>query len=214
MNRLPTPDELPEPLAGLLREHEVTAKVVEDARATFDGATLDGGAGGRSTAARIVEAARDLQRFLAEDLTLHIAKEEEVLFPALRAIGDDTGEMDHALLHMVAQHDEIRARKDLIDQTMAALDAHHDEIEVERDSFIADVAKMTAALTPDVLDDLRERAMRLQRILLGHFADEEEDLFVPAKVLLPPAVLEDLDAQMAALPRPTFEGVGRSDLGH
>ena len=103
---------------------------------------------------------------------------------------------------MVAQHDEIRARHDLIDQTMAALDAHHDEVEVERDAFISDVERLTAALTPGLLADLRGRAMRLERILLGHFAEEEEDLFVPATVLLTPDVLDELQAQMAALPRP------------
>ncbi len=196
LNRLPTPDELPEPLAGLLRDHERTAQVVADARATFDGAEL--GVANTDGAARVLEVALDLQRFLAGDLTLHIAKEEDVLFPALRALGD---EMDHHLQHMVAQHDEIRARQELIDRTMAALDAHHDEIEVERDAFIADVRRMTAALTPALLEDLRERAMRLERILLGHFADEEEDLFVPAKSLLSPEALDELTAGMAALAR-------------
>lgn len=195
MNRLPTPGEMPEPLAGLLRDHEQAAAVIAGVRSTLDGTTL-GGPG--AAAMRIVESARELQRFLAEDLTLHIAKEEDVLFPALRALADG---IDDAILHMVAQHDEIRARQDLIDRTMAALDAHHDEIEEARDAFIADLAMMTAALTPAVLDELRERAMRIERILLGHFADEEEDLFVPARELLAPEVLVSLTEQMAALER-------------
>lgn len=197
MNRLPTPEEMPEPLAGLLRDHERAAVVVATARAAFDGTVLT--STNAAGAARIIEVARKLQRFLAEDLTLHIAKEEEALFPALRAVADDVGEMDHTILHMVAQHDEIRARQDLIDRTMAALDAHHDEIEVERDAFISDVGKMTDVLSPGLLADLRDRAMRLERILLGHFADEEEDLFIPAKALLTPDTLDGLSTQMAAL---------------
>ncbi|MCK9486472.1 MAG: hemerythrin domain-containing protein [Dehalococcoidia bacterium] len=195
MNRLPTPEELPEPLAGLLRDHEHTAVVIAGARATFDGARLDG----PGAAARVVEVARDLQRFLAEDLTLHIAKEEDVLFPALRSLADG---IDDAILHMVAQHDEIRARQDLIDRTMAALDAHHHEVEEERDAFISEVMATTAALTPAVLEDLRERAMRMERILLGHFADEEEDLFVPARALLAPEVMQSLAARTTAMDRP------------
>lgn len=196
MNRLPAPEDMPEPLAGLLRDHEHTAGVLADARETFEGASLEGA--GDNSAARVLEVARSLQRFLAEDLTLHIAKEEVVLFPALRSLADG---MDDTIIHMVAQHDEIRARQDLIDRTMAALDAHHDEIEVERDAFISDVGTMTAALTSEVLADLSDRAMRMERILLGHFAEEEEDLFVPAKALLAPDVLDGLSEQMAVLSR-------------
>ncbi len=198
MNRLPTAEEMPEPLAGLLRDHEQAALVIAEARATFDGAAPD--RRGNGGAARVVETAHRLQRFLAEDLTLHIAKEEEVLFPALRALADDPATMDDAITHMVAQHDEIRSRQDLIDRTMAALDAHHDEIEVERDAYISDVRGLTAAVTPEVLAELRERSMRLERILLGHFAEEEEDLFVPARILLT-SVLDELTAQMEALAR-------------
>lgn len=196
LNRLPTPEEMPEPLASLLREHEHTAQVVADARDTFDGTDLRSAS--PQSAARVVQVARDLQQFLAHDLTLHIAKEEEVLFPAMRDLADH---MEDLLVHMVAQHDEIRARQDLIDRTMAALDAHRNEVEVERDAFIADVSRMTEALTPEVLADLRERAMRLERILLGHFAEEEEDLFIPARALIAPEVLQVLDEQMATLAR-------------
>jgi len=193
---------MPEPLAGLLRDHEQVAELIADARATFDGTVLSGAnPGGANTggAVRVLEVARDLQAFLAGDLMLHIAKEEEVLFPALRSLADDMDNMDDLIVHMVAQHDEIRARQDLIDRTMAALDAHHDEMEVERDAFISGVGRMTATLTPGLLAYLRERAMRLERILLGHFAEEEEDLFVPARTLLTPEVLDEMSRQMAAL---------------
>lgn len=182
---------MPGPLAGLLRDHEQVAGLIADARATFEGAALHG-----PGTTDVIEVARGLQRFLARDLTLHIAKEEVVLFPAMRALADN---MDDVLQHMVAQHDEIRARQDLIDRTMAALDGHHHEVEEERDAFISGVGTMPAALTPAVLEDLRERSIRLQRILLGHFADEEEDLFAPAAALLTSDVLERLTAQMVAL---------------
>lgn len=196
MNHLPTPDEMPEPLAGLLRDHEQVAAVVADARATFDGAVLPGAR--PEVAARVLDVARALQRFLARDLSVHIAKEEEVLFPALRRLAED---MDDSVQHMVAQHDEIRARRDLIDRTMAALDAHRNEIEVERDAFVSDVGRTARGLTPELLAALRERSMRLERILLGHFAEEEEDLFVPAMTLLSRDVLDDLSIRMATLAR-------------
>lgn len=195
MNMLPTADMLPEPLAGLVRDHEHVHELVGDARATFDRAVLYGPE--TDGPAYVLEVARDLERFLARDLTLHIAKEEEVLFPALRALAD---EMDGMVEYMVAQHDEIRARRELIEQAMAALDAHHNEIEEERDAFASGV-RVAAALTPEALAGLRERATRLHWILEGHFGDEEENLFVPALALLSPEVLAELTERMAALER-------------
>lgn len=190
----PPSDTLPEPLAGLVRDHEHAAEVVAEARATLARAAQYGldveGEGA------VVEAVGDLERFLRRELTLHIAKEEQVLFPALRALARDTS---RTVDEMIVQHDEIRTRRALLEQTMAALDAHHGTIEDERDAVVAGLHETAGVLSADVLSALLERVTRLDWILQGHFGDEEDDLFAPAAVLLAPEVLQALEADMAAL---------------
>ena len=196
MNGLSSIDLVPEPLAGLVRDHERVAEVIADARGVLDRAAHYGLDTDRS--AEVIESARDLEQFLARDLTLHIAKEEQVLFPALRELARDTS---RTVDDMVAQHDEIRARHALIEQTMAALGAHHGVIDEERGALTEGVQAATAMLSADALATLREAVTRLHWILQGHFGDEEDNLFAPAAVLLAPAVLEALASRMAALER-------------
>src|SRR3546814_10314340 len=126
MNRASSMDALPEPLAGLVREHDYVADVIADARiAMQEGlrAPLDA-----QRSAQMLKVMRDLELFLASHLTVHIAKEEDILFPALvrdvRQLIDD----------MVGQHDHIRERQALLARAMAALDAHDGPIDQAREA--------------------------------------------------------------------------------
>ena len=79
-----TIETLPEPLAGLVREHDRAADVVAEARSAVEWAARDTEDGGEF--ADMLAALGRLQLFLEHDLTLHIAKEEQALFPALRDV--------------------------------------------------------------------------------------------------------------------------------
>lgn len=196
MNGLSSFEVVPEPLAGLVRDHEHVAEVIADARGVLDRAAQYGLDAERS--AEVIESTRGLERFLARDLTLHIAKEEQVLFPTLRELARDTS---RTVDDMVAQHDEIRARHALIEQTMAALDAHHGVIDEERVALAAGLQDAATMMSAETLATLQGAVTRLHWILQGHFGDEEDHLFAPAAVLLAPDVLEDLASRMAALER-------------
>ncbi|HKS92357.1 MAG TPA: hemerythrin domain-containing protein, partial [Tepidiformaceae bacterium] len=95
--------ELPEPLAGLVREHRLVEQLLQDARAAVDAATVRGV--DDAVVQHAMDVLRDLDAFLAIDLTTHIAKEEEVLFPVMRRVIDEN---EAVVVDMLAQHDEIR----------------------------------------------------------------------------------------------------------
>lgn len=187
-------DILPEPLAGLVRDHVRASDVVTDARSSVERAANRPDSADRF--AVMLDELHDLEHFLTDDLTIHIAKEEEVLFPALRQLAQDTSRL---VDDMVAQHDEIRERQALIEQTLAAVDAHHDTIGPERATFAATLSAAASQPGPAALATLREGVKRLDWILQGHFEDEEEHLFMPAATLLSPDTLADLAQRMAAL---------------
>jgi hemerythrin-like domain-containing protein len=183
---------LPEPLAGLVREHDRAADVVADARSAVEWAARDSESGREF--ADMLDALGRLRSFLEYDLTLHIAKEEEALFPALR-------DMAQLVEDMLGQHDEIRHRRALLDQVLALVDAHRDDILVERLAFIEVLRQVADGSSEQPIEVLRDRVARLDWILQGHFGDEEENLFLPAATLLSAEELERISEQMAALER-------------
>jgi iron-sulfur cluster repair protein YtfE (RIC family) len=142
-------------------------------------------------AARATELMRDLAAFVAEDLVVHIAKEEDVLFPALRGFA---GDLDKVVDEMVEQHDEIRFRKELVQQAVAHMDDAHDEVR----EAAAEVSEAAGAGT---LAAMHDAVKRLDWILQGHFGDEEDDLFPPALQLLSPETFVRLAREAAALDR-------------
>ncbi|MBN9494154.1 hemerythrin domain-containing protein [bacterium] len=168
-------DDLPEPLAGLVREHRLVEQIVHDAREAIDAATV------RDASDEVVTHAmdilRDLDAFLAIDLTTHIAKEEEVLFPVMRKLIEEN---EAIVVDMLAQHDEVRAKEWDIQRMLAALDATHDEVHAESASLQAGLAVAGARPSLDVMVGFRDTVMKLDWILQGHFGDEEDALFEPA----------------------------------
>jgi len=188
----PTIDTLPEPLAGLVREHERAADVVAEAKSAVEWAARRPDSEGDF--ADMLSALSGLRTFLEHDLTLHIAKEEQVLFPALR-------DLAQLVEDMLSQHDEIRHRRALLEELLGAMDAHRDDILVERTGFLAALQQVADGASQEPIEMLRERVNRLDWILQGHFGDEEENLFLPAATLLSAEDRDRLVEQMAALER-------------
>lgn len=183
-----------EPLVTLMREHDEIHALVTKVRETAEAAVedpSDEGLGRRSLALF-----RELDAFMAENLVLHIAKEEDVLFPALRGFA---AELDQVVDEMVEQHDEVRARRAFIEATLAALNHSHDDVNAERAALAARLAAAGETPSPELLDALWDGVKRLDWILQGHFGDEEDDLFVPALELLDEAAWARLDAECRAI---------------
>ena len=184
-----------EPLARLMRDHAEILELVEAARERTAAALA--AEGDSALAATALEQIRDLAAYLAEDLAVHIAKEEEVLFPALRGLAV---EIDQVVGEMVEQHDEVRLRRANIERSLAALDQAHDEVEAASAGLAATLARAEPdALTLADLAELLDGVKRLEWILQGHFGDEEDDLFVPALQLLTPETFAQLAESASAL---------------
>ena len=184
-----------EPLATLMREHAEIHALVTEARELAEEALA--APGDPRLAAQALATMRRLDLFMAESLVIHIAKEEDVLFPALRGLAS---EIDQVVDEMVEQHDEVRLRQAVIEKTIAALDHTHDEVDAERAALSSSLRRADAEpASPEVLANLLDGVKRLDWILQGHFGDEEDDLFVPALALLSPAIWADLAVKAAAL---------------
>ena len=186
-----------EPLAGLMREHVVTHGLVERTEEAIEEAV-----GSRDDAV-LAEAAMktlaDLEAHLANDLVIHIAKEEEVLFPALAGFAE---ELDKVIDEMVEQHDEIRLRKANIERALRVVHDTHQELDEAQADLASAMASARAGSSPSVvLDELLDAVKRLRWILEGHFGDEEDDLFPPAVELLPRETWEDLARRAEELER-------------
>jgi iron-sulfur cluster repair protein YtfE (RIC family) len=186
-----------EPMAGLTREHRVIDEAVEEAVEAAAAAVHAAGDGQAAEAALV--ALRTLEQFLEGYLALHIAKEEDVLFPALRL----SAETNQVIDELIEQHDEVRAKRAALVAALAHLDDGHDDVRTERAGLAAQLERMSGSpaqeLSPEEITELWESVRRLHWILQGHFGDEEDDLFLPAETLLSADELAALTDQIAAL---------------
>ena len=181
-----------EPIAGLMRDHVEVHGLVTETRDA-----LEAGLGDSSLTHTAIEAVRDLAAYLAEDMVIHIAKEEEVLFPALRGFA---ASFDQVVDEMVEQHDEVRLRKANIERALAHMDESHAELQGEIAGITTTSARPDTELaSAETLAGLLDAVKRLDWILQGHFGDEEDDLFPPALELLSAETFADLARQAAAL---------------
>jgi len=185
-----------EPIAGLIRDHVLVFELVTDAREALERALaaptegLPAEPDEEDLEHQALELVRDLAAFLAEDLVLHIRKEEDVLFPALRGLAAD---LDKVIDEMVEQHDEIRAKKAMVERAVAHMDGAHDEVG-DAASGLGGALDRGASLA-----ELHDAVKRLEWIFQGHFGDEEDDLFPPALELLPSGTLARLAQEAEAL---------------
>ena len=191
-------DTTPEPIAGLIRDH----RQIEEVAATSHRAIS--AAAGRPTDVAAVAAAiaqlRDLEAFAAIELTIHIAKEEEVLFPEIKRVAQL--EVDTIIGDMLAQHDEVRDRSAEVRAVLEAIDSHHDEVATETAKLSAGLRAATECApgelpSPEVLNSLYDSVKKLDWILQGHFVDEEDNLFEPAIAWFAAGDFAELSARMA-----------------
>ena len=189
-------EQLPEPLAGLVREHRLVEQIVHDAREAIDAATVRDA--GDDVVTRAMDVLHDLDAFLAIDLTTHIAKEEEVLFPVMRRVIEEN---EVVVVDMLAQHDEIRAKESDIERMLGALDATHDEVQAEASNLRAGLAAADGRPSIEALVGLRDTVMKLDWILQGHFGDEEDALFEPAHEWFTPEHFAGFAQQMEDVER-------------
>ena len=133
----------PEPLAGLVREHRLIEAAVADTLAHV------GAAAAAPDDTALVDAALEqlwlLQLLLERDVALHIEKEEHVLFPAPRR---EIARLSELIDDMIAEHDEIKARRDLLGRTLAGLDDDHDEVHPLQERLRAESAQFARRAWP------------------------------------------------------------------
>jgi len=182
-----------EPMAGLTREHKVIDAVLESTKAAAESAVRD--EGNAELAASALLAIRELEEFMDKRLALHIAKEEEVLFPALRLDAPLTKAVDE----LIEQHDEVRDRHADLVAALEELDQAHAEVDAERARLSDGLRAVGSLPTAGQLNELWETVRRLHWILQGHYGDEEDGLFLPAETLLTADQLKELEHETAEL---------------
>lgn len=189
-------ESLPEPLGMLVREHRTIEEVIDEARhatglAMHAAEPLDA-----ARAAAITDTLRDLVAFLEVDLQVHIAKEEDVLFPAIAGLTEPT---DLAVEDMLVQHDAVRERRAALEKLVAHLDEGHDDARTAISDVTGAIRGGDGRLSPAFLSEVHGAIGRLDAMLQGHFGDEEDGVFFPAVELLAAEQLAELDAAMRAL---------------
>lgn len=183
---------LPEPFAQLVREHEAIAEAVAAARGATEAAVVYEDEGLVPT---MLGELRALRTFMERELAAHIASEEEVVFPAFRALTSD----DRLIDELTVQHDRIRERRALLESVLASLDHHHEDVVAVQSQIGAQLDALRADVSPETLAALLDNVRQLDWIFRGHFGDEEVDLFTPGAELFVPADLERLAQQVEAI---------------
>lgn len=176
-------------LVSLMREHAETYELMSRTREVLERAIAD--PADSDTQERVLRTLWELDSFVEEDLVIHIAKEEDVLFPALRGF---TGEIDQVVREMVEQHDEVRRYQDAVEEALHRLDAAHVEVDASLEAVRDGIAATAGAarLEANQAEDILDRVKRLDWMLQGHFGDEEDDLFAPALHLVNAATWDQL----------------------
>lgn len=187
---------LPEPLAGLVHDHRYVERLLLDTRRSVSAALGEGVTPNQTHAA--MEQVRDLAAFLSVDLVLHIEKEEQVLFPAVRAWA--LAEMEVILADMRHQHDEIRDGSEEVADLLDALDHDHTELRTQSGLLAAQLSAAPGSQQDaTALRAFDSQLRTLDALLQGHFLDEEANVFEPAARRMEPQEFASLAAQMAAL---------------
>lgn len=184
----------PDPIAILLAEHVQAYALF----AAFE-AALNGIGGGEPAAGRqALDAAETLLAFLDGGLELHIRKEEEPLFPRLKAALPAD---DRLIDEMVAEHDQARLKREALRATLDEVLGGHDHGELRREREELRAAAVAAARAPAAADlaALRQAGRAVLQTLRVHFQNEEEIVFPLAPDLLTPDELRAAGAEMVAL---------------
>jgi hemerythrin-like domain-containing protein len=186
----------PEPLAGLVREHRLIEATVAETLARLSAAVTAPDDGALTDAA--LEQLWLFQLLLERDVALHILKEEAVLFPTLRA---ELARVGPLIDHMIDEHDEIKARRDLLGRTLATLDDDHEAVHRLEEQLRAEIwsARASPAAASGKMGALLDMVTQLDWVFQGHFTGEEDGLFLPAEDLLSAETFERMAREMARL---------------
>lgn len=187
-------DTTPEPLAGLVREHRLIEAEVDAA-----GTALKAAAAAPEDPA-LVEGAlagvRQLCGLLEREVMLHIEKEERVLFPVLRA---EVARLSDFVDDMIAEHDMVKEKRDVLCHTLASLDDDHDVVQQMQARLMERLYGLPDADLAGTLAAMRDTVQQLDWVFQGHFTGEEDGLFLPAEDLLSTETLAGMARRMAAL---------------
>jgi Hemerythrin HHE cation binding domain len=188
---------IPEPLAGLIRDHRRIEHTLAEATQAITAAVS------APTNAALIEAALSrahaLQRLLEWEVAIHIEKEEEVLFPVVRKQIDGTQDL---VDDMIAEHEDVRTKRELLRRALASLDSDHNVIERAKQQLtdgIRGAGMSGTTVDPIGLATLRELVVHLDWLLQGHFTGEEDGVFLPAEELLSPETLAGMVQRMFAI---------------
>ncbi len=187
-------ENTPEPIAGLIREHRMIEAAVAETGARIAAALSAPDEPAFADAA--LEQLWLFQLLLEREVAIHIAKEEEVLFPVLRA---EVARLSELIDDMIFEHDQIREKRDALAGALAELADDHDAVEQAR-AQIRDGLNGGVAHDPlGALTTLRAAVEQLDWIFQGHFTGEEDGLFLPAEDLLSAGTLADMARRMAEI---------------
>lgn len=185
----------PNPIAILLAEHERAARqfaLFETALAALDGDSPD-------AIRESLDVATATITFLDTELEWHIRKEEEPLFPRLKAA---LPAGDRLIDEMVAEHDQARLKRDDLHRLLDELLGGHDDLRQERDRLRAAVSAVTvAAPSRAVIGQLQRAGRSVLQTLRIHFQNEEEIVFPLAADLLSREQLTTAGREMEAIDR-------------
>lgn len=183
----------PDPIAILLAEHEAASRrfaALEEAVAAL---TADDPA----TVAWALDTVHQTLAFLDRDLEVHIRKEEEPLFPLLKAALPAD---DRLIDEMVAEHDQARLKRERLRAALEELTTGHDDVREGRERLRGALATATAGtLTTSGIAAVRQAARAVLQTLRVHFQNEEELVFPLAPQLLTVEQLAAAGRQMVAI---------------
>lgn len=185
----------PDPIAVLIEEHEQAMALFAD----FDRALAAVEEAGTETRERTLGLARRTIDFLNAELEVHIRKEEEPLFPRLKAVLPAD---DRLVDEMIAEHDHIRMKREqvreILDEMLSGDD--HAHFRAQRAAF-DDAVTAAERTTPDTdaFRALRRSWRAAYETLRVHFQNEEEIAFPLAQDLIAAEELAAAGREMVAI---------------
>lgn len=197
--------DAPDPIAILLAEHRMGIAQFDALDAAI-AAAANGPAG--AAAAGFLEAVRTTLAYLDDALELHIRKEEEPLFPRLKAALPAD---DRLIDEMVAEHDQARLKREDLRAVLDDLLGGHDDVRQDRAALHTALNEAAASADPAAWERLRRAGRDVLRTLRVHFQNEEEIVFPLAPELLPAAELAAAGWEMVAMDAGTDDEPGAAD---
>lgn len=197
----------PDPIAILLAEHEIASRRFAALEQALDALSpID-----PTATARALDTVWQTLAFLERDLEVHIRKEEEPLFPLLKAALPAD---DRLIDEMVAEHDQARLKRADLRAALDDLLGGHDDVRQQRDHLRTALLTATPRPTAAGIATLRRAARAVLQTLRVHFQNEEELVFPLAPQLLTAEQLAEAGRQMIAIDQETHTMTSHAGSEH